>query len=165
MSYREREQQKMIRLFQDETGVFEFTMVQVAEWAQQRGFRMPKPPTSVELLARQLQQSARSETRTDPETGDQYRANHAYPRNVKGKPTMFWFDLDGPAATKSKAEKALKLRRNQALNDVFHIALDQGRWNRTHGPEEQIELDFDFGDEVTWRLNAPKKGSEQKMAG
>ena len=161
MSFQEREHERMIRMYQEETGKYDFQLCEVAEWAETLGWEMPTPPTPVELLARKLQRTARTITR-DGEDVVPYRAYHAYMEIVNGEPQTNWFDMEGPAATQGKVQKALKLRRDQALDVVVHIKVDENQWNRLH-PDATVQLDFDFNDEVTWRLNAPGE-DEQRMA-
>lgn len=165
MSFREREQQKMIRLYQEETGTYDYHLPDVAAWAKTRGFEMPQPPTDVEMLTRQLQRAARSETRPSHGSALEHRVNHAYTETVNGETRVLWFDIDGPAATKTKVRKALLLRRQQALSDCVHIAIDRDHWNNSRSREEQIEMDFNLDDEVTWRLNEPGEEEQQKKAG
>lgn len=162
MSFKQREHEKMIRLFQLETGIYDFTMSQVAVWADGRGFEMPTPPTPAELLARQLQRAARMITRSGDDSVP-YRAYHAYTEIVNGEPRRNWFDMEGPAATKSKVEKSLKLRREQALDICVHIKVDENQWNRMR-PDQSIQLDFEFNDEVTWRLAAPGDEEEKQAS-
>jgi hypothetical protein len=147
-------------MYQEETGNYDFQLADVARWAEQRGWEMPTPPTPVELLARQLQRMARTITRNGDDVVP-YRVYHAYTEVVDGEPQTNWFDMEGPAATESKVEKALKLRREQALDVVVHIRVDENRWNTMH-PDQKIQLDFDFNDEVIWRLNAPGEDEERK---
>lgn len=164
MSFKEREHQKMIRLYQEETGNYVFELAEVAAWAAARGWEMPIPPTSVEMLARQLQRAARAETRPSHGSPLEHRVNHAYTEKVNGETRMKWFDIDGPAATKPKVRMALLLRRKQALNDCVHIAIDRIHWNSSRPPEDQIEMDFNLDDEVTWTLNAPTDEAEERKA-
>lgn len=78
MSTLQRERWKMIRMYKEETGASDVRMVEVAAWAQKRGWTMPLAPTPVEILAKQLAKAAREETRKDLKTGLPYRVNHAY---------------------------------------------------------------------------------------
>lgn len=165
MSFREREHQRMLRMYQEETGKYDYYLPDVASWAKQRGWQMPTPPTDVEILSRQLQRAARSETRPSHGSEREHRVNHAYAEQVNGETRMLWFDIDGPAATKTKVRKALLLRRAQALNDCVHIAIDRDHWNSSRAPDEQIEMDFNLDDEVMWNLNAPADGARQRKAG
>jgi hypothetical protein len=64
---------KVIRWYQDETGILELKWSDVAEWAQRKGVTMPVPPTPVEMMARNLAAVARSERRN--EAGSEYRGN------------------------------------------------------------------------------------------
>lgn len=164
MSFKEREHQKMIRMYQDETGNYDFELAEVAAWAKERRWEMPTPPTDVEMLARQLQRAARAEKRPSHGSQLEHRVNHAYTETVDGETRMKWFDIDGPAATKTKVRKALQLRRQQALNDCVHIAIDRNHWNSSRPPEDEIQLDFNLDDEVLWTLNAPTDEAQERKA-
>jgi hypothetical protein len=167
MSFRQREQQKLIRLYQEETGIYDYKPIDVAEWLAARNYKMPEPPTAAELLAKELSRAARTENRPSEGSSVSYRANHAYLRLVNGQWEWYWFDLDGPAATKEKVERALRMRQKHVLDCNVGSAAIALHWNATRSPEEKIVLDFDFNDEVTWRLNAPDEDEDgqQKKAG
>ena len=54
---------RLIRLYKTETGVKEFDVQQIADWAIARGAELPKPKTAREVFAVQLADAARAEYR------------------------------------------------------------------------------------------------------
>jgi hypothetical protein len=161
MSWAERERQKMIRLYQDETGALDYKMADVAVWAKQRGFAMPKAPTDIEILTKQLARIARADRRSIPGLPD-YRGQLAYTRLVNGQLEMFWFDADGPSATVDKVQRSLNLRKEQMLNIGAGMKATELHWKATHPSQSELKLDFDMEEEITWRVNAPKDRTERK---
>ena len=157
--------QKLIRWYQDETGILEFQWDDVTAWAEKKGIEMPVPPTPQEMLTRKFQRAARSERRNDPSMGSSYRGTLAYERVIDGQIEFFWFDADGPAATYANMKKADNLRREQMINDGVQRAATNRQWNMTHPGQEQLDTDSDLTEEVTWRLNAPGEADEDEKAG
>ena len=72
------EMQSIMRLYKDETGEKEIDMHKIAKYAASRGWPLPKPVSTLDLLAKQFTQAARQEIRRDTKTGRPYRANHAF---------------------------------------------------------------------------------------
>lgn len=154
-----------IRLYQDETGILEYRIEDVAAWAERRNFEMPKPPTAIQMLTKKLRKAARSEHRSDPDLAVDYRGNLvSYRMDASGQMEYFWFDADGPAATMDAVSKANHLRREQMINDGVQIAATERRWNATHSGHGKLQTDLDLNDEVTWRLNAPEEEVGERKA-
>jgi hypothetical protein len=55
---------------------------------------------------------------------------------------------------------SLALRRQQMVDDGYHLSLDAEHWNRTHPTEEPINLVFNFSDDIEERKSAPHQGEE-----
>lgn len=164
MSSADREYQRCIRWYQDETGIMEYQPSVVAEWLKARGCKMPKPPTDVDVLAKRLSRAARSDRRPVPGATFDYRGQLSYKRRVDGQLEFFWFDADGPAATPTNVFRALRMRVDQAINIGVRAKADAIHFAQTH-PGQTIELNFDLEEEITWRMNAPGADDEQKAAG
>ena len=56
------EKQRFIRYYKDQTGELEIDMHKVAEFAKSKGWKMPVPPSEIDLLAKQFTDAAREET-------------------------------------------------------------------------------------------------------
>ena len=155
--------QGLIRLYKTETGVKEFDVQQIADWAIARGAELPKPKTAREVFAVQLADAARAEYRVDPKTGLAYRANHALRGKTNdGRQYSFWVDIDD--ATKAQMLFSLTSRTQQMVGDAVHLKIDETIWNDRHPTEEPIQLVMNFTDDVEERLNSPGYGSGEQAA-
>jgi hypothetical protein len=125
-------------------------MQEVALLAKKAGWKMPAPKDPVEILAKEFSKAEREEMEFDAELGESYHVNIAYPTEQG----MFWADID--RADRKKMAKNVVLRRDQMLGDGLQLTIDAMHWNRVNPDEEPVQVPLDFGDEVEWRLNAPK---------
>ena len=153
MSTKDKRLQSLYHLYRRETGIKEVDMKEVARWAVKKGYKPPKPPDPIDLLARAFSRAARQETRTDKQTWLPYRANHALTVQQGPKQLTLWVDID--EATRSQMWKSTMNRREQMVGDAFHLTLDVDHWNRTNPDKEPIQLPLDFTDDVEWRKNTP----------
>ena len=150
---RDSEMQGMIRSYKRETGRTEIDMHEVAAWAVQKGWPLPKPTSPLDKLAKDFASAARQETRTDHETGNPYRVNHMYTVMREGGQYHLWIDID--EAPRSPMHASLTNRREQIVGDITQLTFDAEHWNRKHKDEEPIEIEKDFGLDVEIRRNAP----------
>jgi hypothetical protein len=152
------EYQRIIQRYRDETGTTALDMHVVAEFALQLGCRAPRPVSPVDLLARELSRAAREQTRRDKITKRSYRVYHAFPAYRDGAQVRLWVDID--EAQRGPMAASLSLRRQQMVDDGYHLALDADHWNSIHPEEDPIRLVFDFSDDVEERKNAPEEAGE-----
>lgn len=156
MSTKVQNYQKHIRYYKDETGEKEVDLKKVAEWMISRGFNPPVPKTPVELLAIELSQASREETRYDATTGRPYRANHALPvmqGNIFG---VRWIDIDENPPRKSMHLSLMK-RREQMVGDGLQLSLDADHWNNVNLDQEPIAIPLDFELDVQIRKMTPEE--------
>lgn len=149
------ELQGMIHLYRERTGETAVDMRKVAEFAMGMGWRMPPPLSALDRLAKDLARAAREETRYDPVTKRPYRVNHAYPGMRNGEPARLWTDID--RAPRGPMHMSLQLRRNQMLDDGFHLWLDAEHWNSIHADEDPIAIQFDFTRDIKERAQADEE--------
>jgi hypothetical protein len=145
--------QRLIQHYRDETGNASVDMHEVAKFAADRGYPLPKPKSALDRLAEQLSIAAREEVRHDKVTGRPYRANLAVVQWNNGQQLTLWHDID--VAPRRVAHKAFVQRREQMVGDALQLTLDVTHWNRVHECEDPIVMPLDFTDDVEWRLNAP----------
>ena len=141
---------KVLHQYKYETGKTELDMHDVARWAAQRGWRLPRPKDPLDLLAREFSKAAAQEIRHDP-SGRPYRANHAVTDRSKGTQLTFWIDID--EAPRKLMHKSLIQRREQMVGDAVQLTFDAQHWNSIHQNEEPIVLPLDFTEDVEWRIN------------
>ena len=158
MSTKNQRLQNIIRLYRQRTGNESVDMHEVAKFAADMGYQLPKPKTAIERLAEQLSAAAREEVRKDKVTGRPYRANLAVVQWVNGSQLTLWHDID--VAPRPVAQKAFVQRREQMVGDAVQLTLDVDHWNRVHDEEAPIVMPLDFTDDVAWRLNAPDTGDK-----
>jgi len=142
----------MIHLYRERTGETAVDMRKVAEFAMGMGWSMPPPLSPLERLAKELSRAAREETRYDPTTRLPYRVNHAYPGLRDGAQTTLWTDID--RAPRGPMHMSLQLRRNQMIDDGYHLSLDAEHWNSIHPEDAPIEIQFDFTQDIDERKSA-----------
>jgi hypothetical protein len=145
--------QRVIREYKDRTGEREVDMNKVAAFAETLGWPMPKPPSTLDLLARQLADAAREEIRYDKKTGQPYRANHSIAQGTGAAQLHLWIDID--EAPRGPMLKSLVTRREQMVGDGLQLTLDADHWNSINSKDEPIMLPMDLGPDIEWRKNAP----------
>jgi hypothetical protein len=142
---------KAIHQYRYETGKTEIDMHEVAKWAVSKGWKLPKPKTPMELLAKELSKAAAQEMRHDKD-GRAYRANHAVTtKTTNGAQLTFWIDID--EAPRKLIHKSLIQRREQMVGDAVQLSFDAEHWNTAHPKEEPIVIPLDFTPDVEWRKN------------
>lgn len=146
--------QRIIRQYKEKTGKTEVTMREVAQFAHEAGWPLPKPLDPLDLLAKSFSEAAREEVRHDAKTGRPYRVNHAITQSAPtGVQFTFWVDID--ETNRKYMEKSATQRREQVVGDVYQLSLDLDHWNSAHPTEEPILLQTEFADDIEWRKNAP----------
>jgi hypothetical protein len=144
--------QRFIRHYKEETGEREIDMHKVAEYAKTMGWKMPTPPSDIELLAKQFTEAAREETDFDNTTGRPYRIYHAIPQK-SGQLNLFVY-VDIQDATRNQMLKSTVNRREQMVSDGVQLRFDLEHWNRINPSEEPIVLPMDLTPDIEWRKNA-----------
>lgn len=147
------EMQRMIRRYKDETGKREVDMRLLAEWAVAKGWPEPKPISPLDRLAKEFASAAREETRTDKETGNDYRVNHMYIVSRGDEQLHLWVDID--EAPRGPMHASLTMRREQVVGDITQLSFDAEHWNRVNPTEEPIVIQTDFGLDVQIRRASP----------
>jgi hypothetical protein len=142
------ERQRFIRYWMEVTGETEVDMHEVAKLAMKMGMDAPPPVTPEDRLAKQFKDAAKQDIRHDTKTGRPYRGYHAFSKaRADGQMDFFYVDIDDPKTKPDNFKKACVLRREQSVDDLFALFLDQTHWNETRPPEQQVELlpnDLDF---------------------
>lgn len=158
MSTKAQRLQKLIKLYKERTGKTSVEMHDVAKFAAELGWPLPKPKSAIDRLAEQFSAAAREEIRKDEVTGRPYRANLAVSTWHNGTQLTLWTDID--EAPRHIAHKSFVQRREQMVGDALQLTFDVTHWNRVHTSEDPIYMPLDFTDDVNWRMNAPDEDSE-----
>jgi len=153
MTTKRHEKQNLIRYYKQVTGKTEVDMKEVAKFAVENGWPLPKPVDPLDRLAQDFTQAAREEIRYDKETGNPYRANHAIRHQQGNMQLHLWIDID--EAPRRLMHKSLIVRREQMVGDGLQLTLDADHWNSIHPNEEPIAIPMDFTEDIQWRKNAP----------
>lgn len=148
------QKERMIAWYVEETGEVDIDMEKVARWAVTKGMPLPKPPTPIEMLAKELSRAAREVHVRDPKTGKSYRRYHAVSDGSGPAQITFWVDIDNPKTTYKKMHKSLMQRREGMIGDGLQLTRDADHWNSAR-PGEPIQIDLNLSEEVEWRKNAP----------
>jgi hypothetical protein len=144
--------QRFIRHYKEATGEREIDMHRVAEYAKTMGWKMPTPPSDIDLLAKQFTEAAREETDYDNKTGRPYRVYHAIPQK-SGQLNLFVY-VDIQDATRNQMLKSTVNRREQMVSDGVQLTFDLEHWNSINLSEEPIVLPMDLTPDIEWRKNA-----------
>ena len=159
---KKREMQRLIRAYKDETGKREVDMKEVARWMVGKGWPLPIPRNPVDMLAQQLAEAAREETRRDKKSGRAYRANHSYSVWQGGQQLPLWIDID--EAERGPFLKSAVTRREQMVGDGLQLTLDIMHWNSINPEKEPIDLPMDLTFDIELRLNAPDDDEDDEAA-
>jgi hypothetical protein len=149
------ERQRFIRHYKDVTGEQEIDMHKVAAYAKRVGWKMPTPPSDVDMLAKLFADDAQAERKYDVETGKPYRAYQAIPVQ-SGQLNLFVY-IDTDEATRSQMQKSTVHRREQMVTDAYSLLLDVEHWNRVNLAEEPIQLPLD----LTFDVELRKAGEDE----
>jgi len=153
------ERQRFIRHWKETTGETDVDMHEVAKLALKMGWKAPPLDTPEDRLAKLFKVAAKQDIRHDRKTGRPYRGYHAYQKmTADGQYIFFYIDIDDPKTKPQNFKKACVLRREQSVDDLFALFLDQTHWNETRTPEQQVEMlpaDLDF--DIQLRLAALDK--------
>ncbi|MCW2065058.1 UNVERIFIED_ORG: hypothetical protein M2420_000377 [Stenotrophomonas maltophilia] len=151
MSTKSQRLQNIIKLYKQRTGNSSVIMQDVAKFAAEMGWQLPKPKDPIDLLAEELSKAAREEIRKDEVTGRPYRANLAVTTSKPdGTQFTFWTDID--EAPRHVAHRSFTQRRDQMIGDALQLTFDATHWNRVHADEEPINMVLDFTDDVEERM-------------
>lgn len=153
MATKHQEMQRLIRHFKDVTGKTEINMHEVAQFAVDKGWPLPRPIAAIDRLAKEFSIAAREEVRYDKKSGKPYRANHAFTTTQGAVQLTLWVDID--EAPRKPMLKSLINRREQTVGDMLQLTFDADHWNSIHPDEEPIVIPTDLTDDVEWRRNAP----------
>ena len=142
------ERQRFIRYWKEMTGETEVDMRKVADFAKQKGWKMPIPPSDIDMLAKLFTDDAQAERGVDVKTGKPYRVYHALP--VSGQTSLFvYIDIDD--ATRNQMWKSAVNRREQMVSDGYNLTLDLDHWNSVNPDKEPIALPMDLGLDIEIR--------------
>lgn len=158
MSTKSQRLQNLIKLYKQQTGKTSVDMHDVAKFAADMGWPLPKPKSALDRLAENFSAAAREEIRKDEVTGRPYRANLAVTIWQHGSQMTLWTDIDD--APRRLAHRSFVQRREQMVGDALQLTFDVTHWNRVHIAEEAIVMPLDFTDDVNWRINAPEDDSK-----
>ncbi|HEY6464847.1 MAG TPA: hypothetical protein VIY69_02580 [Candidatus Acidoferrales bacterium] len=122
---------------------------QAVEWAVADGLLDPIEVDPYDILAERMANALRAETRTDSK-GRRYRVNHAVRITKGGVQYTFWGVMG--FAPHAHMEKAFAQRRNQIVDDNFHLKTDIDVYNDTLDDKRlQIQLVMDYTYDVAER--------------
>lgn len=153
------ERQRFIRYWKETTGETEVDMKRVSKLALEMDWKPPAAQTPEERLEKLFKIAAKQDIRHDKNTGRPYHGYHAYPKmTVEGQYVFSYIDIDDPKTRPQNFKKACVMRREQSVDDLFALFLDQTHWNETRPAEQQVEMlpaDLDF--DIQLRLAAMDK--------
>lgn len=139
-------------------GETEIDMRKVALHAKKMGWKMPIPPSDIDLLAKQFTDAAHEERKYDKKTGQPYRVYHAIP--VTGQPGLFnYVDID--EANRKQMHMSAGIRQEQMVSDGLNLTRDLDHWNSINPEEEPIQLPMDLTLDIEIRKAAAESDDEE----
>ena len=121
------ELQRWIGEYRRTTGIKEVDHHELAKWLKKRGWPMPKPKSEIELLAKQVSDAARLQTRQDKVTGEEYRAYHSFTVPSGDGQLTLWVDID--EANRSQMWKSTVNKRDQVVGELWRMTIDSEHWS------------------------------------
>lgn len=167
MSYK-KQMRRIAREFEQQTGKLEYTTKEVARWAIENGKWRAQDTVLIKRCADDLADALREQYMTDPQ-GRRPRVKHALTEKKGKSQYTLWVDIR--RATPSQIHLALQQRRRQVVGECKQIKTDLDSYNQNYNTGEQIDIVFDFTDDlreldskVTVKgtsASAPKRPSER----
>jgi len=150
--------QKFIRFYKEQTGRKEVDMREVAKFAAERGWQMPKPVDPIDILARQFADAAKEEIRYDQRTHRPYRANLVIWQQQGAQQLPLYIDIDEDHPRRVIVKSLMKCRE-QTVSDLVQLTFAADHWSDMHPDEEPIVIPTDLTDDVEWRRNGEERAS------
>jgi hypothetical protein len=119
---------------------------------------MPKPPSPLDLLAKQFAEAARDETKRSSKTGRPHRVYQAFPVTPQ-RDLFHYVDID--EATRNQMHSASVLRREQMVGDGVNLMDDTDHWNASNPDKEPIQLPMDLTFDIELRKAADAEAEEK----
>lgn len=123
----------------------------VYRWAKDNGLWRSHPRDEAKTFRNQLADALREEHRVDA-SGRKHRAKLPVVTYSGGVQTVLWGDIDRfplPLFQKNVAQ-----RRNGIVGDCVQLRLDIDHYNDAHPLAEDVQMEFDFADDVEEKLLA-----------
>ena len=159
MATKHKQMLHIIHMYKEQTGNKQVDMREVAKFATEMGWPLPKPIDPLDRLAREFADAAREEIRHDKKTGRPYRGNHAVWTTQGENQFPLWIDIDESHPRKIIVKSLMK-RREQTVGDLLQLTFDAEHWNNMHPNQEPITIPCDLTDDVEWRKNG--HGEDEK---
>ena len=140
--------QEIFKRYQEEVSPDPVDLKLVGAWATANRLWAPRPVDVLSRFATDMAESLREEYRTD-KSGRRYRAKLAV---TVGRQGSLWGDID--TAPRTHVVKNFGQRRRQVVGDCVQLRLDRDHYGAAHPGEEQIEIEFNFTDDVEEALMA-----------
>jgi hypothetical protein len=150
--------QDIVELYRREVNPDPVELHVVAEWAIKEGKWAPQAKSPADLLAQDLRAALRDEYITDPQNR-RVRRNH--PRRGEnflsdGKPAQgpLWDDIR--TASPDHMHQSFQQRRRGILDDNHQMKTDCDSYNQNWNKGDQIELSYDYTDDLVEMEQSPK---------
>ncbi|MBL4802002.1 MAG: hypothetical protein JKY45_08910 [Emcibacter sp.] len=146
MASHSQQMQTIFARYQKEVSDNPVDLKEVGRWAIDNGLWQPRPIDIQSKFASEMATALREEYRTDKK-GRRYRSKLPARKKASGGETLFqWADID--TAERPHVELALQQRRKQIVGDCHQLRVDTDHWNDANPSSEQIEMIYDFTDDV-----------------
>ena len=140
--------QDLFKQYQAEVSSEPVDLKIVGAWATANRLWAPRPVDVLSRFAADMADALREEYRTD-KSGRRYRAKLAV---TVGRQGSLWGDID--TSPRTHVVKNFGQRRKQVVGDLVQMRLDRDHYGEAHPDEEQIEIEFNFTDDVEEALIA-----------
>ena len=135
--------------YEKEKGFIPATSKNAVRWGVERGMIQMPEIDPFDELAKDMSRALREEYGTD-RFGRRYRKNHAVRVSKGGVQHTMWAIMG--SAPLEHMRKAFVQRREQVVGDCVQLATDVEVYNDMNPEQENIQIPFDFTDDVAERL-------------
>lgn len=144
--------QQIVTRYRLAGGVWPVDTPTIAAWAIENHLWKAHRTAEIKLCAKEISEAMREEYYTDAE-GRRVRLKHPVTKKVGGAQITMWDDFR--TASREHMEMAFAQRRNQIVGDCRQLKMDVDGYNALHKKEPQIQMIFDFTDDLA-ELEAAK---------
>lgn len=140
--------EELIRLtnkFMRATGKKTFTAREVAAWAIENKLWDLRKEKLIGICMEEFARAFKEERFTDPQ-GRRVRRKHVRKIEKDGEQIALWEDFN--SISRDDFELSLLQRRKQIVGECVQLDIDKVSFNENRKPEKQIELSYDFTDDV-----------------
>lgn len=140
-----RQLQRIMHQYCDETGIKELDWDAVILWAESKGMITPRMVDPRKKLKQDMARAAREDYIYD-DNGEPVRRMHAYVVSNGDRQLTLWGHIED--LTPQKWRASMGIRRRGYRSGILQCDRDNQHYNKHHNPGDSIDLDWNFNPDV-----------------